>query len=146
MLKANIDRYAAHWNTGRATLVNVADEAALVPEIMIGALGSGECVMNVFDENNAFSRQVSLLGRQIFGGSGMDRILSAFDAQRVDVVTPFAVRTGDESFRLEAERHSLDSEDVVQDMFDALGHRVEANPDQWYFLQELHHSFGPAGS
>jgi lauroyl/myristoyl acyltransferase len=143
MLKSNIDRFAARWNTGRATLVNVADEGALVPEIMIGALGSGDVVMNVYDENNAFSREVELLGRRIWGGSGMDRILSSFDASRVEVVTPFLVRTGADSFRLEIDRHSLDSDDVVQDMYVSLGRRVAAHPDQWYFLQELHHAFGP---
>lgn len=143
MLGTNIDRYAARWQTGRATLVNVADEGALVPEIMIGALGSGDIVMNVFDENNAFSREVELLGRRIWGGSGMDRILSSFDAARVDVVTPFLVRTGEDSFRLEIDRHSLDSDDVVQDMYASLGKRIAEHPDQWYFLQELHHSFGP---
>lgn len=146
MLKANIDRYGQHWKTGKATLVNVADEAALVPEIMMGALGSGECVMNVFDENNAFSREVSLLGRTIHGGSGMDRILSRFDPDRVSVVTPFAIRTGHDSFRFEADSHGLGSEDVMQDMYDALGRRIEAHPEQWYFLQELHHSFEPGGS
>ena len=143
MLKSNIDRYSSRWGTGKATLVNVADEGALVPEIMISALGSGDMVMNVFDENNAFSREVDLLGRSIWGGSGMDRILSSFDADRVDVITPFLVRTGDDSFRLEMDRHSIDSSDVVQDMYASLGKRVAAHPDQWYFLQELHHSFGP---
>ena len=143
MLRSNIDRYASRWNTGRATLVNVADEGALVPEIMIGALGSGDVVMNVYDENNAFSREVDLLGRRIWGGSGMDRIISSFDASRVDVVTPFLVRTGEDSFRLEMDRHSLDSPDVLQDMYASLAARVSRHPEQWYFLQELHHSIGP---
>jgi lauroyl/myristoyl acyltransferase len=141
MLRANIERYAARWSTGKVRLLNVAEEGALIAEIMMGALRAGEIVMNVFDENNAFSRQVSLMGRSLWGGSGMDRILAPFGPEKVDVITPFMVRTGEDSFRLETEAHSLGSDDIVQDMYRSLGKRVSAHPDQWYFIQELHHSF-----
>jgi lauroyl/myristoyl acyltransferase len=143
MLASNIDEYTRRWSTGKANLVNVADREAMVPEIMIGSLRSGECVMNVFDENNAFSRPVEILGRRIHGGSGMDRILGSFGEDRVDVLTPFLVRTDEESFRLEVDRHSLGPGDVIQSMYDSLGRRVGAHPEQWYFLQELHHSLEP---
>jgi lauroyl/myristoyl acyltransferase len=140
MLEANVNSYTERWKTGRATIVNVADEGALVPEIMMGSLSTGELVMNVFDENNAFSREVDLLGTRIWGGSGMDRILSRMDPDKVVAATPFAIRTGDESYRIEIDMHDLRSVDIIQDMFDSLGRRVSANPDQWYFLQELQHS------
>ena len=145
MLKANIDAYSSRWKTGRATLVNIADADAPVPEIMMGAFASGEIVMNVFDENNALSRPVRLLGRTLHGGSGMDRILSRYSEDRVSVLAPFAVRTSTDSFRLEMDRLSLSSKDIVQDLFDSLGRRIAAASDQWYFIQELHHSLGPAG-
>ncbi len=141
MLEANIDGYSERWKTGRATIVNVADEGATVAEVIIGSLLAGEPVMNVYDENNAYSRQVSLLGRRLWGGSGMDRILSRMDPRKVTAVTAFAVRVDDERFRIEVDEHDLASPDLVQDMFDSLGRRVSRNPEQWYFLQELHHSF-----
>lgn len=141
VLESNIRGYSDRWRTGRATVVNVADEGAMVAEVIIGSLLAGEPVMNVYDENNAFSRQVSLLGRTIWGGSGMDRILGRLDPSRISVVTAFAVRQDEESFRIEVDVHDLSSPDLMQEMFDSLGRRVKAHPEQWYFLQELHHSF-----
>jgi lauroyl/myristoyl acyltransferase len=145
LLRANIERYASRWSTGRVTLVNLADADATAPEIMMAALGAGEIVMNVFDENNALSRDVTMLGRRIRGGSGMDRILARFPPERVDVLAPFMVRTSDEAFRLEVDRHSLASGDVIQDLYGSLERRVAAHPEQWYFVQELHHSLGQPG-
>ena len=109
-------------------------------DIMVGALSSGEILMNVFDENNAFSRDVGLLGRTVRGGSGMDRILAMVDPSAVDVVTPFMIRTGEETFRLETDAHDLSAGNIVQDMYDSLGRRIAAHPEQWYFLQEIHES------
>jgi lauroyl/myristoyl acyltransferase len=145
MLAANIDAYADRWSTGRATIVNVAGEGTTVAENMIGSLLAREVVMNVFDENNAFSREVRFLGRTLWGGSGMDRILSRMDPAKISVMTAFAVRLDDERFRIELDEHDPAAGDVIQQMFDSLARRVADHPEQWYFLQELHHSLGPVG-
>jgi lauroyl/myristoyl acyltransferase len=108
---------------------------------MLVRLKRREVLSNVFDENNEFSRPLKLLGRDLFGGSGMDLILRHFGDDQLIAVTPFLVRTSDETFRYELDRHPLAGGDVIQRFYDALGRRVLAHPEQWYFLQELHESF-----
>ena len=105
------ERYGA----GRARLVNLADQNVDVPMEMIGLLSKGKIVSNVFDEHNAFCKPVELLGAQVMGGTGMDQILRRFSDDRVIVVSPFLIRTSDETFRYELDRHELASGDIVRD-------------------------------
>jgi lauroyl/myristoyl acyltransferase len=141
MLRENGATIAARYGTARANLLNLADPAVDVPMEMLVRLKQRQVLSNVFDENNEFSRPVRLLGRELFGGSGMDLILRHFTDDQLIVVTPFLVRTSDETFRYEIDRHSLAGGDVVQGFFRSLEARVVAHPEQWYFLQELHESF-----
>ncbi|MCK9463959.1 MAG: hypothetical protein M0R80_30445 [Proteobacteria bacterium] len=141
MLRENGATIAARYGTARANLLNLADPTVDVPMEMLVRLKQREVLSNVFDENNEFSRPVKLLGRDLFGGSGMDLILRHFTDDQLIVVTPFLVRTSDETFRYEIDRHSLAAGDVIQSFYRSLGERVRAHPEQWYFLQELHESF-----
>ena len=141
LLRANGAAIAERYGTAKAHLLNLADPGVDVPMEMLVRLKQRQVLSNVFDENNEFSRPVRLLGREIFGGSGMDLILRHFTDAQLIVVTPFLVRTSDESFRYEIDRHSLAAGDVVQGFFGSLERRVLAHPEQWYFAQELHESF-----
>jgi lauroyl/myristoyl acyltransferase len=141
MLRANGAAIAERYGAARANLLNLVDPAVDVPMEMLVRLKQRQVLSNVFDENNEFSRPVRLLGRDLFGGSGMDLILRHFTDEQLIVVTPFLVRTSDEAFRYELDRHSLASGDVVQAFYDSLERRVLAHPEQWYFVQELHGSF-----
>jgi lauroyl/myristoyl acyltransferase len=141
MLRENGATIAERYGTARANLLNLADPAVDVPMEMLVRLKQRQVLSNVFDENNEFSRPVKLLGRELYGGSGMDLILRHFTDDQLIVVTPFLVRTSDETFRYEIDRHTLAGGDVIQSFYGSLERRVVAHPEQWYFLQELQESF-----
>ncbi len=138
LLRANDARFAERYGTGRTRFLDVTDPQADVPGTMLQLLMTGGLVANVFDENNQFSQPRSLLGRAIYGGSGMDLILRHFDGGRVAVFTPFLVRTSSERFRYELDAHSLSDPDIVGSFYRSLERRVRAHPAQWYFIHELH--------
>ena len=133
-IKVLVERYGA----APAKILNLADPTVDVPMQMMVRMRKGEVVCNVFDENNQFSKQVNLLQRRIMGGTGMDLLLRSFRDENLAVMTPFLVRTSDETFRYEVEHHSLSSGDIIDSFFGALGRRVKEHPEQWYFIHELH--------
>ena len=71
----------------------------------------------------------------------MDLILKRFSEDRVTVVTPFLIRTSDETFRLEVDRHSLTEGDLVASLYRSLEKRLHSYFQQWYFIHELHEAF-----
>jgi hypothetical protein len=142
-LRANDARFAERYGTGRTTFLDVGDTESDVPGTMLQLMMTGGVLANVFDENNAFSRPRRLLGRTVHGGSGMDLILRHFDDRRVVVVTPFLIRTGDDTFRYETDHHSLASPDIVGDFYRSLERRLEHHHAQWYFIHELHEALEP---
>jgi hypothetical protein len=129
---------ARRYGTARARLINMAEADVDVPGEMLRLLIKRQIVSNVFDEHNALCKRVELLGKPIMGGTGMDLILRNFDDERIAVVTPFMVRTSDETFRLEVDQHYLSEGDVIPSFFRSLEKRVAAHPDQWYFIHEVH--------
>lgn len=141
MLAASVDTLATKYGTARANLLNLADPAVDVPMEMISRLLMGKTVSNVYDENNQFSRPVTLLGRKLMGGTGMDLILRNFSDEKIIVVTPFLVRTSNETFRYELDRHYLEKGDIIDSFFRSLEKRVKEHFAQWYFIHELHESF-----
>ena len=139
-MRQSVDHIAQRYGTGRVHLLNIADPETDVPVEMMRRLSQGEIVSNVYDEANALCRSVKLLEATVRGGAGMDRILAAFDDDQVMVVTPFLVRTSEDSFRYELDRHRLADGDIVQSFYGSLERRVRAYPHQWYFAQEVHRS------
>ena len=57
------------------------------------------------------------------------------------ILTPFLVRTSDETFRYEVDRHYLSDGDIVESFYRSLEERVKKYYPQWYFIHELHESF-----
>lgn len=132
------------YGTAPVHLLPVDDPDVDVPFEMMTRLMRGGVVSNVFDEPNQFARPVTLLGRTIRGGAGMDLVLRSFSDDRVVVVTPFLIRTSDETFRLEVDRHVLAGGDIIASFFRSLEARLRDHYPQWYFIHELHEA-RPAG-
>jgi lauroyl/myristoyl acyltransferase len=126
------------YKTGKTKLVNIADTDVDVPYEMFSTLLRGGILSNVFDENNQFSRKYNLLSTEVMGGSGMDQFLKKFNDEKMVVVTPFIVRTSDETFSFELDRHLLALSDIIQSFYNSLEKRVASHPEQWYFIHELH--------
>ena len=138
LLAKNIDAMAKRFDTGRARLLNLADPSVDVPTEMMTALARRRVVSNVYDERNRFCKRVELLGRPVLGGTGMDQVLKGFDDESCVVVTPFLVRTSDERFRYELDRHRLGEGDIIESFFRSYERRIRAHPEQWYFIHEVH--------
>jgi hypothetical protein len=142
MLRANIATMVERYDhVGNTKLVNLAEGDADPSVHMIRCLTTKKIISNVFDENNQFCKEVNVLGKRIMGGTGMDLFLSRFSDEQVIVVTPFLIRTGEDSFRYEIERHTLAAGDIVESFYRALEKRLLDHFPQWYFIHELHESF-----
>ena len=126
------------FGTGKTKLINVADPSTDVPYEMLSTLMRGGILSNVFDENNQFCHPMELMGKKVMGGSGMDIFLKKYTDEKILVVTPFIVRTGDDTYRFELERHYLAKGNIIQSFYHSLEKRILANPAQWYFIHELH--------
>ena len=141
MLRQNIDFMAQRYKTGTATLLNLAKSNVDVPMEMMRLLITKQIVSNVYDENNRFCKPVRLMGTSLMGGTGMDQILRAFNDDKVILVTPFLVRTSNETFRYELDRHYLSDGDIISSFYRSLEKRIRNHPEQWYFIHEVHESF-----
>ncbi|MBN2802464.1 MAG: hypothetical protein JXR91_05185 [Deltaproteobacteria bacterium] len=141
MLFNNSNLMAEKYKTGKTHFINIADPAVDVPMSMFQALFSKKIISNVFDENNEFSRPVKLLGKDIFGGSGMDMILKNSNDEKVMLLTPFLIRTGEDTFRYEVDRHYFKNGDIINSFYNSLEKRIKKYPAQWYFIHELEESF-----
>jgi hypothetical protein len=131
----------AKYGTGRTSLLNMAEPDVDVPFEMMRLLTSRHIVSNVFDENNEFCKPVSLLDKKLMGGTGMDVILRNYSDEKVIVVTPFMIRTSDETFRYELDRHTLAGGDIIACFYKSLEKRIKEHYPQWYFIHEVHQSF-----
>jgi len=129
------------YQAGHTRVLNLAHAEVDVPLEMMQLLSRKKILSNVYDENNKFCKRVTLLGKPLMGGTGMDLILRNFSDEKVIVVTPFLVRTSDETFRYELDRHRLADGDIIASAFRSLERRVREHPEQWYFIRELHESF-----
>jgi lauroyl/myristoyl acyltransferase len=138
IIKDNSEKISEKYGIGKTNLINIADPKVDVAMAMFNTLLRGGILSNVFDESNEFSKEVSMLGRKLVGGSGMDLILKNFNDEKIILVTPFVVRTGEDTFRFELDRHYMKDGNIIQSFYNSLEKRVEKYPDQWYFIHELH--------
>lgn len=137
ILRNNTSRFAKKYDTGTFTIVNLAEEKVSPPLVMLQNLNQSKAVMNVFDEYNSLCKTVEIFGVKLKGGTGMDQILNSFSNDQLMVITPFLMRTSNETFKLEVDYHDLSSSNIIQDFFTSLQKRVAQYPEQWYFLQEV---------
>ena len=141
IIKDNSEKISEKFGIGKTKLINIADPDVDVPWEMFSTLLRGGILSNVFDESNEFSKEVNMLGKTLMGGSGMDLILKKYNDEKIILVTPFVVRTGEDTFRFELDRHYMKDGNIIQSFYNSLEKRVEKYPDQWYFIHELHEAF-----
>jgi lauroyl/myristoyl acyltransferase len=102
---------------------------------MAAVLRRKEALVSVFDEETEYSKPVSLFGRRVLGGAGLDRLLR-FTGGNVRIFNAFVIRTGINRYSLRVMEIDAGSPDPVQDMYNNL-HQVVINTlEQWYFLHE----------
>ena len=102
---------------------------------MAAALRRREIVLSVFDEKTPYSKPVELFGRGVWGGAGIDRMIS-FANTPVDLFAAFMVREGTERYRLELHKIDTGDDGRIEAIYRALQTVVTRHPAQWYFLHE----------
>jgi lauroyl/myristoyl acyltransferase len=119
---------------GRTKFVEVDKQPIM--ELAFG-LKEGETFFSVLDEHTPFSVNVTLLGKTIAGGAGIDKIVDYIGKDKVKVYFTIMVRLED-SYKLDLHRIDLSRGNYVQDMFDIYEKYVQKHSEQWFFLQEVH--------
>jgi len=102
---------------------------------MASALRRKEVLISVFDEETQYSKQVSLFGKKVKGGAGLDTLLKHTNVP-VAVYTPFIIRTDRLQYSLSLETVDSDNSDLIQQMYNNLANIILKYPEQWYFLHE----------
>ena len=102
---------------------------------MAAVLRRKEFLVSVFDEKTEYSKPVSLLGKQVYGGAGLDRLV-AFANTPVDIFTAFMVRCEQDHYKLVLHKIDQPTDNLIQQMYNHLESMVRKYCEQWYFLHE----------
>jgi lauroyl/myristoyl acyltransferase len=91
--------------------------------------------MTVFDEKTDYSVAVELLGTGVWGGAGLDKLIT-FSGAGIAAFTAFMVRLPGGRYRLTLDPIDIGAGDVVAQMYRHLEATVRGQVEQWYFLHE----------
>lgn len=103
---------------------------------MAAVIRRKEVLFTVFDEKTNYSIPVTLFGKQLWGGAGLDRLVK-FSSAPIAVFATFVVRNK-QKFGYELRLVQIDPEsgNLIQNMYDALQDVLRDHFEQWYFLHE----------
>jgi hypothetical protein len=102
---------------------------------MAAVLRRKEFLLTVFDEKTDYSIPVTLFGKKIWGGAGLDKLI-AFTGSNIALFSAFMIREDNGRYRLELTEIDLKGTQPVQILFDKLEKILENYFEQWYFLHE----------
>lgn len=101
---------------------------------MADVLNKNEILFSVFDEETPYSKPVKLLGKNVLGGAGLDKLLK-FAGKSVSVFTVFMLRLG-ENYEMKLLPIDLHSDNPIQQMYSNLESILRDDFVPWYFLHE----------
>ncbi|NLD99333.1 MAG: hypothetical protein GX640_05615, partial [Fibrobacter sp.] len=102
---------------------------------MAAALRRKEILISVFDERTDYSKPVTLFGKQVSGGAGLDKLI-AFANVPVDVYTAFMIRLENDRYQLKLNKINTEDKNIIQQMYNNLQNIISSHCEQWYFLHE----------
>lgn len=102
---------------------------------MAAVLRRKELLLTVFDEKTDYSIPVTLFGKKLWGGAGLDKLI-AFTGRDIALFTAFMIREDGDRYRLEFKEIDLKGPQPVQSLFDNLEQILNKYFEQWYFLHE----------
>jgi hypothetical protein len=102
---------------------------------MAAALRKKEILISVFDEKTDYSKPVTLFGKKVHGGAGLDKLVY-FTNSPIDCYTAFMVREDGDRYKLKINPVDLAKSNIVQQMYDQLQEMVKSHLEQWYFVHE----------
>lgn len=102
---------------------------------MAAVLRRKEFLLTVFDEKTDYSIPVTLFGKKIWGGAGLDKLI-AYTGRDIALFTAFMIRENGDRYRLELKEVDQKGSNPVQSLFDNLEQILYNYFEQWYFLHE----------
>lgn len=102
---------------------------------MAAVLRRGEILLSVFDEKTDYSVPVTLMGRRVWGGAGLDKLMK-FAGASIDIYGAFMLRREQERYSLHLRPVDPRGDNPVQQLYDELERMLENHLEQWYFLHE----------
>lgn len=102
---------------------------------MAAALRRKEILISVFDEKTDYSKPVTLFGKKVYGGAGLDKLIH-FSNAPVEVYTAFMIRGEENRYSLELNPVYQTDENILKQMYTNLQDMVGKAKEQWYFLHE----------
>jgi len=127
-------RFADSGRFAPVRFIEVGKPGVVAAMEMAAVVRRGGVLVSVFDERTEYSVPVSLLGRAVWGGAGLDRLMRLAGG-RQRLCAAFMERTGDETYRLTTQEIT-GTDTPVQALVERLERMVRSHPEQWYFLHE----------
>ncbi len=120
---------------GKINIIELGKPKSAAAMKMAAALRRREIMLTVFDEKTPYSKPTELFGAKVWGGSGIDRIVS-FSNTPVVVFASFMIRTENDGYRLELYKIDSSSSLMIDTLYRFLESIVRQYISQWYFLHE----------
>lgn len=120
---------------GTISFIEIGKPGTVAALEMAAVVRSGGILISIFDEDTNYSIPVTLLGKALKGGSGIDKLI-AFSRAPLAACSAFMVREKNERYTLAVSRVADDHGAPVQALYDNLAKQLEHGLEQWYFLHE----------
>jgi len=102
---------------------------------MGASLRRKELLVTIFDEDTEYSVPVTLFGKTIWGGAGVQKLI-AFGGNSVKLFNAFMIRTDYKCYKLLLKDIDLKVKNPIQYMYSNLEQILKTHLEQWYFLHE----------
>ena len=123
------------WVFGPIRFIEIGKPGTSIALEMAAALRRKEILISVFDERTDYSKPVTLFGKQVSGGAGLDKLI-AFANVPVDVYTAFMIRLENYRYQLKLNKINTEDKNIIQQMYNNLQNIISSHCEQWYFLHE----------
>ena len=120
---------------GPIRLIEIGKPGTFTALDMAASLRRKEVLLSVFDEKTEYSKSVKLFNTDIWGGAGLDKLISFAQAD-ISVFIAFLIRRGANKYRFKLLEINRTESNPVQIMYDILEEVISKYLDQWYFLHE----------
>jgi lauroyl/myristoyl acyltransferase len=131
------DQLMSEADFARIAFIQIGRPGTAAAMEMAAALRRKEILLTIFDEKTEYSREVTLLGKKVWGGAGIDRIIR-FSGTDLDIFTIYMQRLDNGTYRLILDKIDAVSnpDTLLRSMYASLEQIVTLHPEQWYFLHE----------
>lgn len=120
---------------GEINFIEIGKPGTTAALDMAVAIRKKGVLVTVFDEKTDYSIPVTLFSKKVWGGAGLDKLIT-FVRSPLVIFNAFLIRRGDNAFELKLMDVDTDSENPIQSMFTNLETVVKDHLEQWYFLHE----------